>query len=58
MSRKTKIIVYALLSVLCVPFVFPTWWMVTSSLKPNADIFSNRLWPRHVSFATASSCSR
>jgi multiple sugar transport system permease protein len=51
MSNKTKIIVYGLLSVLCIPFVFPTWWMITSSLKPNSDIFSSQLWPSHPSFA-------
>jgi multiple sugar transport system permease protein len=51
MSRRTKTFLYAVLLVLCVPFVFPTWWMVTSSLKPNADIFANSLWPRHVSFS-------
>lgn len=47
MSNKTKTILYAVLLVLCVPFVFPTWWMVTSSLKPNAEIFAfpPRLWP-------------
>jgi multiple sugar transport system permease protein len=47
MSNKSKIILYGVLLVLCVPFVFPTWWMVTSSLKPNAEIFAfpPRLWP-------------
>ena len=40
MSNKGKIILSAVLLVLCVPFVFPTWWMVTSSLKPVGDIFS------------------
>ena len=51
MSRRTRICVYAILSVLCVPFVFPTWWMITSSLKPNSEIFSSSLWPRQVSFS-------
>jgi multiple sugar transport system permease protein len=48
---RTKVILYAILLVLCVPFVFPTWWMVTSSLKPNAEIFQfpPRLWPAHAS---------
>lgn len=40
MSRKLKITLYGLLSVLCVPFVFPTWWMVTSSFKPVGEIFA------------------
>ncbi len=53
MSNKGKILLYAVLLVLCVPFVFPTWWMVTSSLKPNAEIFAfpPRLWPREPSLA-------
>ena len=47
MSNRAKIFLYGVLLVLCVPFVFPTWWMVTSSLKPNAEIFAfpPRLWP-------------
>jgi multiple sugar transport system permease protein len=51
MRTRTKTFLYAVLLVLCVPFVFPTWWMVTSSLKPNADIFGRSLWPHHVSFS-------
>src|SRR4051794_38029136 len=52
LSGRAKLIVYAIMMVLCVPFVFPTWWMVTSSLKPNADIFAfpPSLWPADVSF--------
>ncbi|MEU4690954.1 carbohydrate ABC transporter permease [Actinoplanes sp. NPDC023714] len=46
MRIKTKLFLYAVLLVLCVPFVFPTWWMITSSFKPNAEIFSSSLWPR------------
>ena len=46
MSRRTRLCLYALLLVLCVPFVFPTWWMVTSSFKPNAEMFAGNLWPR------------
>ncbi len=40
MSLRTRIILYGVLLVLCVPFVFPTWWMITSSFKPNASIFA------------------
>jgi multiple sugar transport system permease protein len=40
LSPKAKTILYGVLSVLCVPFVFPTWWMVTSSFKPVNDIFA------------------
>jgi len=39
-SRRAKLAIYGLLCVLAVPFLFPTWWMVTSSLKPINDIFS------------------
>jgi multiple sugar transport system permease protein len=40
MSPRLKLLVYGLLLVLCVPFVFPTWWMATSSLKPVHEIFA------------------
>ncbi|MEU8383412.1 carbohydrate ABC transporter permease [Streptosporangium sp. NPDC048865] len=44
MRRETpvrlKTLLYGLLCVLCVPFVFPTWWMVTSSFKPVGEIFA------------------
>ncbi|GGP15437.1 carbohydrate ABC transporter permease [Nonomuraea glycinis] len=40
MSRRVKLSLYGLLCVLCVPFVFPTWWMVTSSVKPINEIFA------------------
>lgn len=47
MSHRLKLAVYGLLLILCVPFVFPTWWMATSSLKPINEIFDfpPRLWP-------------
>jgi multiple sugar transport system permease protein len=32
--------VYGLMCVLAIPFVFPTWWMVTSSFKPVQEIFA------------------
>ncbi|MER6828202.1 carbohydrate ABC transporter permease [Streptosporangium sp. NPDC000563] len=37
---RLKTLLYGVLCVLCVPFVFPTWWMVTSSLKPVGEIFA------------------
>lgn len=37
---RTRVLLYGVLSVLCVPFVFPTWWMVTSSFKPVSEIFA------------------
>ncbi|GAA4249616.1 carbohydrate ABC transporter permease [Dactylosporangium darangshiense] len=50
MSRKTKTVMYGLLCVLAIPFVFPTWWMVTSSVKPVSEVFRfpPSLIPTHV----------
>lgn len=39
-SRRAKLGLYGLLCLLAVPFVFPTWWMATSSLKPANEIFA------------------
>lgn len=43
----------ALLSVLSIPFIFPTWWMATSSLKPMSEILRKvpTLWPENPTFA-------
>ncbi|GAA3413853.1 carbohydrate ABC transporter permease [Streptosporangium vulgare] len=50
---RLKTLLYGLLCVLCVPFVFPTWWMVTSSLKPVSEIFAfpPRLLPADWDFS-------
>ena len=40
LSPRRKIAIYGLLCVLAIPFVFPTWWMVTSSVKPISQIFA------------------
>jgi len=42
-----RVIFYAALAVLAIPFVLPTWWMITSSLKPISEIFAfpPTLWP-------------
>lgn len=50
MSRRTKTVLYGLLCVLAIPFVFPTWWMVTSSVKPVSEVFKfpPSLVPTHV----------
>lgn len=42
-----RIAFYAALVVLAIPFVMPTWWMITSSLKPVSEIFAYppTLWP-------------
>lgn len=45
-----RILFYAALCVLAVPFVMPTWWMVTSSFKPISEIFAYppTLWPQET----------
>ncbi|MGW1340338.1 carbohydrate ABC transporter permease [Kribbella sp. NPDC002412] len=40
MSPKVKVLVYGVLLVCCVPFVFPIWWMATTSVKPVTEIFA------------------
>jgi len=54
LSPGAKVAIYGLMSVLLIPFVFPTWWMITSSVKPISDIFAfpPDLIPRHVDFST------
>ncbi|WP_433204282.1 carbohydrate ABC transporter permease [Dactylosporangium sp. CS-047395] len=53
MSRRTKVLLYGLLCVLAIPFVFPTWWMATSSIKPVNDVFKfpPSLIPTRVDFS-------
>ncbi|GAA1981115.1 carbohydrate ABC transporter permease [Isoptericola halotolerans] len=50
--RAVRGLLVALLVVLSVPFVFPTWWMATSSLKPMSEILRvpPTLWPQDVSW--------
>lgn len=45
--RRYRGWLYLVLFVLAVPFLFPTWWMVTSSFKPVREIFAfpPALWP-------------
>ncbi|MBQ1047416.1 carbohydrate ABC transporter permease [Micromonospora sp. C51] len=40
LSVRAKVALYGVLCLLALPFVFPTWWMVTSSVKPVGDIFA------------------
>jgi len=42
-----RVLFYLALTVMAIPFVFPTLWMITSSLKPISDIFAfpPTLWP-------------
>lgn len=35
-----RVLLYVGLGIMLVPFLVPTWWMITSSLKPIADIFA------------------
>lgn len=39
-AMRLKLVVYGVLLVCCVPFVFPIWWMATTSLKPVSEIFA------------------
>jgi multiple sugar transport system permease protein len=54
LSPRVKVALYGLMCVLLIPFVFPTWWMVTSSVKPISDIFAfpPDLWPRRFDWTT------
>ncbi|MDI1463317.1 carbohydrate ABC transporter permease [Catellatospora sp. KI3] len=47
MSRRAKTAVYGVLCLLALPFLFPTWWMLTSSVKPVNEVFAfpPTLWP-------------
>jgi len=38
--RLTRVLLILLCAVISVPFVFPTWWMITSSFKPINEIFA------------------
>ncbi|VTU13226.1 L-arabinose transport system permease protein AraQ [Variovorax sp. SRS16] len=51
---RTKVALYGAMCVLLIPFVFPTWWMVTSSLKPISDIFvfPPQLFPTHPDWSS------
>src|SRR5689334_23616610 len=40
MSRSTRLWLYGALCVLSIPFLFPSWWMFTSSFKPVNDVFA------------------
>lgn len=52
LSLRARLFLYAALMVLAIPFVFPTWWMATSSVKPIGDVFAfpPSLWPDDVTF--------
>jgi multiple sugar transport system permease protein len=54
LSPRIRVALYGLLCLLAIPFVFPTWWMVTSSVKPISDIFAfpPDIIPRSFDFST------
>ena len=54
LSPRIQVGLYGLMCVLLIPFVFPTWWMITSSVKPISDIFAfpPDLWPRRFDWTT------
>jgi multiple sugar transport system permease protein len=46
--RWARALLYVVIAILLVPFVFPLWWMITSSLKTTAEVFAfpPALWPQ------------
>ena len=56
LSPRTQAALYGSMCLLLVPFVFPTWWMVTSSIKPISEIFAfpPQLWPAHTDWTSYS----
>lgn len=47
-----RVLFYAALVALTIPFVMPTWWMFTSALKPVSEIFAYppSMWPSEVTW--------
>ncbi|UXN73999.1 carbohydrate ABC transporter permease [Devosia sp. A8/3-2] len=56
LSPRAQTLAYLTLCVLLIPFVFPTRWMVTSSVKPVSQIFAflPDIWPRAFDFSSYS----
>ncbi|MGP4806267.1 carbohydrate ABC transporter permease [Agrobacterium cavarae] len=56
LSPRLRMALYGLMCILLIPFVFPTWWMVTSSIKPISDIFAfpPQLIPQNYDWTTYS----
>jgi multiple sugar transport system permease protein len=42
LTRRQRILAHALLITLCVPFVLPLVWMISTSLKPDDQIYSQQ----------------
>jgi multiple sugar transport system permease protein len=47
-SWITRGVFIALLCGLSVLFIYPFLWLLSASFKPSADVFDNRLIPRHI----------
>jgi len=60
LSPRVQVLIYGTMCVLLIPFVFPTWWMVTSSVKPVSQIFAfpPDIWPRAFDFSSYSDVFR
>ena len=46
-----KAIYLALLAFCTVIFTYPFLWAVSASVKPRAEVFDNKLWPKHFHFS-------
>lgn len=41
LQNRSLVLMYVLLMVFSMPFVYPFWWMISSSFKPFEEIFAN-----------------
>lgn len=48
-ENQSVVALYIALAIMAIPFVFPFWWMITSSLKPANEIFAQSfsLFPKN-----------
>ncbi|MBB3445514.1 carbohydrate ABC transporter permease [Rhizobium sp. BK379] len=45
-----KYVVHAVMVLLSLVSIFPIYWMIVTSLRPDNEIFSTMLWPSHPTF--------
>lgn len=45
-----KYVVHAVMVLLSLVSIFPVYWMIVTSLRPDNEIFSTVLWPSHPTF--------
>jgi len=45
-----KFVVHAVMVLLSLVSIFPIYWMIVTSLRPDNEIFSTTLWPSHPTF--------